>query len=101
MMLSDMMGHSFDDCCRLIAVGRMTAIFKFKHFNARDHARDALDLLHGSVLVLFALDSENLARDSWQVLVTIPRAVVPGEPSVVPCTACPVPVAVITCEPFA
>src|SRR5258708_31046181 len=46
----DELSHSLDDRCRLIAMGRMTALLKFKHFHPGDRSRDAVDLFHSSVL---------------------------------------------------
>src|SRR5260370_3959917 len=106
MMLSAMMvrdpfdelSHSLDDRCRLIAMGRMTALLQFKHVHSRDRSRDAVDLFHSSVLVLLALDRENRAGDSWQILVDIPVAKVRVEPDVVPAPECGVRIGVVASQ---
>jgi hypothetical protein len=63
----------FENCFRLIALRRVTAIWKRESLN-RSCAllRDSFDLRHGSVLIIDSLDRENRAGNAREVFFNVP-----------------------------
>ncbi len=68
-------GNGMQNLLRLIPVRRMAALRQLQQFaGAADLPRDGIELRHGAVLVLLALDRQHRALDPRQILLDVPLA---------------------------
>jgi hypothetical protein len=77
--------HGLEHGRGLVAMRCMAAAVEAEQLDrAADLLRDGVDLRHGAVLVVEALDREHRAGDARQVLLDVPRAEFRVQPDVVP-----------------
>lgn len=77
--------NRFEDSLRVVAMRGVTAVVEGKDFDrATGLAGNGLDLRHGSVWIVEALNGQDRAADAREILFDVPAAEVRMEPDVVP-----------------
>src|SRR5277367_6451255 len=79
----------------------MTAMIQFNYTHMPNAVRRTVDLLHGAVLIVYALDAENWARDSRQIFLDVPCPEFVIEPHVAPPLKCRIRMGVIASQAVA
>jgi hypothetical protein len=86
----------FEHLRRAVAVGRMARAGQLQQLDVSGRAGDPVDLLHGAVLVVLALDGQDRAGDARQGLLDRPAAEPGAQPDVVPAAEGAVDVVVVS-----
>ena len=92
--------HRLDDRLGLVALRRVAAISQPDEVDVRGVLRNSLELLHGAVFVVLALDGQYRAGDAGQVLLDVPGGKMRVQPSVVPAAESGIRVGVVARQLF-